>query len=160
MEPFRLALAFFTGFLLQLFFLPWIPLGETLLDPLLLLFVWVALAAAPSTRFLWVYGGCVGLLKDLATGGLFGSCAIGFALVGVLLGMSRHALERDDPLVQAGVAGVSVGVVGLVVGLLAALGDPAVGWNRWFWIEMPLAMAANGWLAVIGFPRLKRLLQK
>lgn len=157
MEPFRLPLIVLGGFSAQLLLLPWIPFGEILLEPLFLIFVYLAFKA-PSTRFLWLYGLCLGFLKDCATGGLFGTYSVSFALAGALFGMSRYALEREDRLIRGFVTGVLVGILAFFSGIFSTWADPAVGWNRWWWLATPLGMAANGWIATAAFPKLDKFL--
>ena len=82
----------FDTFILSLF-----PLLRSVMDLLLLFLIFLGFKL-PSTRWLWVYGLGIGLLKDLTTGGWFGAWSCTFALIGWILGAIRHLLEREDPL--------------------------------------------------------------
>ncbi|MBI3318284.1 MAG: hypothetical protein HYZ90_03930 [Candidatus Omnitrophica bacterium] len=146
-------LVFCAEFLLPALF-PW---ARNLLDPPLLLLVFLGFTL-PSGRFLWARGLLLGGLRDLAGGGLFGGFAVSFALAGFLLETMRRFLEREDPLIQAVGAGVLIGCVLLLYGVVVTLADPAVGWTGGWWALLPLSMAAQGALAFWGFPRLKKFL--
>jgi len=142
---------------MELFLLPTVPLLSMSLDLLFLLLVFLGFRL-PSARFLWLHGICLGLLKDLSTGGPFGVFALSFAWIGWMLGAGRHLVEREDPLLQGIWAGMLTLIHGLVYGLLAALADPAIGWNRWLWLILPAQVACSVGLAMWGFPRLQRVM--
>lgn len=128
------------------------------MDPLLIFLVFLGLKL-PSGRFLWGYGALLGFLKDLATGGLFGGFTLTFIGMGWLLGAGRHWVEREDPLLQGIWVGLFTGLGTVLYGLLVNGMEPGIGWNRWGWIHVPLAMVLNGLLATWAFPRLQRIVE-
>lgn len=135
-----------------------LPAGRFLVDPLFFLLVFLGFRADPH-RFLWLQGIGLGLLKDLSTGALLGGWACTFGLVGALLGAGSRLMETDDPLV----VGVWVAVLSLITtvayALLLFLADPSAQGLHAPWLWLPLSMAAQGWLAAWGFPRLRRVLR-
>ena len=106
----------------------------------------------PSTRFLWLQGFCLGVFKDLTTGAFFGGYAATFGLIGWLIGMGRHMVEREDPLRQAIWTAVLSGIRGVAYGMLLSAVDPAFGGNRWWWVFVPLSSLASGACAFWLFP--------
>jgi len=142
----------------DLLFLSRVPLLRWMVDPLLLLLIFLGFRL-PSGRFLWLIGMGLGFLRDLGTGSLLGGFACTFALIGWILNSTRHLVEREDPLVQGIVAGILSGASGILFGGLLTLADPAVGWNRWVLWILPVAMGVNGICAALGFPRLQQILR-
>ena len=126
-------------------------------DPLFLFLVWLGLQL-PQGRFLWLWGVGLGFLKDVATGGLFGSFSCTFGLIGWLLATARHMAEREDPLIQSFWAGILTALHGLLYGVILTLADPAVGWRAgwlgWWFLSVILSVGCAAW----GYPRLKRTL--
>lgn len=141
--------------LLDLFVLPLWPFLKSVLDPLLLLTIFLGLKL-PSTRWLWAYGLGLGGLKDLASVGLFGGWSVTLALVGWLIGIGRHLWEREDPLLLGIWAGMLAGVGYFFYAWLEVSVDPLVSWGRW-WTMLPLVVVVQGTIAAIVFPRLNRL---
>lgn len=135
-----------------------VPATRLLVDPLFFLLAFLGFRAAPH-RLLWLQGIGLGLLKDLSTGALLGGWACTFGLVGALLGAGSRWVETDDPLV----VGVWVALLSLITtaayALLLFLADPSVQGFHGPWLWLPFSMAANGGLAVWGFPRLRRVLR-
>ena len=157
MAPFRLWRIVFLLWCLEILLTLFFPSLWAWVDPLFLLLIFLGLHRA-SPRYLWLYGIFLGFLKDLATSGLFSGFTCTFALIGWLLESSRDWVEREDPLVQGIYAAVLTGFHNVVYGLLVILADPIVGWNRWWWGIVPLAMLISGGCALWGFPRLRRAL--
>ncbi len=139
------------------FFLPLNPLLDQMLDPLLLVLIFLGVQRNPL-RSLWGIGAGLGLFKDLAGGGLFGAWMASFALIAYLLSAGRHLVEWEDRYVQAAGAGLLAGLGWLAYGLVTALVDSEVGWNRWWWVWLPVFMGAQGMLAYAAFPRFKKIL--
>ena len=158
MASFRIWVIAFLLWSLELLLSPRIPVVWVFVDPLFLLLIFLGLNLS-SAKFLWLYGVVLGMLKDVATAGLFGGYTCTFALMGWFLEWSRHLVEREDPLVQGVWVGLLVGLNSLVYGLLITLADPAVGWNRWWWGITPIAMLASGGCAMWSFPRLRQFLK-
>ena len=127
----------------------------SILDPLFLLLVFLGFHLS-SGRFLWAYGIFFGFLKDLSGGGLFGAWSCTFGFVGWILFLSRHLVEREDPLLQGIWAGLLTGASGLVYALVCAFSDPAARWGGAGWLTLPVTMAAGGTTAAWAFPRLGR----
>ncbi|MBI3333519.1 MAG: hypothetical protein HYZ93_05460 [Candidatus Omnitrophica bacterium] len=140
----------------ELVVLPALPLVGMAVDPLFLFLIFLSFRLR-SVRFLWLYGAGIGFLKDLAAAGLFGAFTLSFCGVGWVLGVSRHLLEREDPLIQGIWTGLLAGVNAAAYGVLVTAADRSVDWNLWGWAVIPLVMAVNGGLAVWGFPRLQRI---
>ncbi len=140
----------------DLFLLPQIPFFRWALDPILLLLIFLGFRLA-SGRFLWLIGLGMGLLRDLATAGLWGGFACAFALIGWILNSGRHLVEREDPLMQGIWAGILAGAGTLIYGIIVACADPFVGWNRWVWAALPVIMGINGACAVWLFPKLQKI---
>ncbi len=134
-------------------------MGRWLLDPLLLLLIFLGLTAS-STRFLWAVGIGWGAMRDLASGGPFGLYLCTFALVGWIVGGIRHWMELEDPLIQGVWAGLLTGLAQGLAYLWLTRADPMIGWNDWGWIVIPASMAAQGMAAFWSFPYLKRALLK
>lgn len=147
----RLALLLAWLWVLEFVFFQQVPFLSLLVDPLFLLLVFIGLRA-PSTRFLWAQGFCLGMLKDLTTGAFFGGFAATFGLIGWLIGAGRHLVEKEDPLNQAIWTCALSGIRGAVYGLLLAVADPVFGGNRWWWAFIPLSALANGACAFWIFP--------
>ena len=126
------------------------------LDLLLLFLIFLGFRL-PSDRFLWAVGLGLGFLRDLTTAGLWGGFACTYGLIGFALGSGRHLFEREDPLIQGIWAGILSGVGTLIYGILVSVADPAVGWNRWVWVELPLLMGANGACAIWLFPKFQKI---
>lgn len=139
-------------FLLSLF-----PSFKAVVDLLLLSLVFLGFRLS-SSRFLWGVGGGLGLLKDLASGGPVGVWSCTFALIGWLLGVSRHLLEREDPMVVGVWAGVLAGLSGFLYECLLISVDPAASWSGW-WRFLPAAMLVQGAVAALSFPWLQRKLE-
>ena len=128
------------------------------LDPLLVTLFFVGLKA-PSVRSLWAWGLALGLLRDAASGGLFGTWACIFALTGWILSRARRAMEVDDPITVFLCVGLGTLAAHLLELALIALADPSAGWGQVPWGFFPLVGATHGGLAWWGFPRVERLLR-
>ncbi len=144
--------------IVEFLFLPIIPLAKILVDPLFIFLVFRGLQAS-SGRFLWVEGVSLGLLKDLATGGLFGGFACSFGFIGWLLGQSQHFVEKEDPLIQAVWAGFLTAFQWVVYAFLVVLSEKTVGWGWGWWFFLPLAAVANCGFAFWVFPPFRRFLK-
>lgn len=148
--------ALIVGFwFLELICYPLFPGLNRWVDPLFLLLVFISFKL-PSTRSLWMWGAFLGFLKDSITGGLWGANICSFALVGWLLGISRHWFEWEDPLMQGTSAALLIGLNSLVYGIIVVWADPMVHWNGWWWLHTALAMGISGICAVWGFPRMQQ----
>jgi cell shape-determining protein MreD len=141
----------------QTLLLPSIPLLRWLLDPLLLLLIFLGLTAA-STRFLWAVGIGLGAMRDGVAGGPFGLYLCTFAFLGWIIGGIRHWMELEDPLIQGVWAGLLTGCAHGLAYAWLGLADPMIGWNRWGWVVIPLSMVSQGMVAFWGFPHLRRFL--
>lgn len=136
-----------------------LPGGRFLVDPLFLLLAFLGLRS-PSSRFLWLQGLALGLLKDLTTGALWGGWACTFGLVGLLLGAGSRMVEGEDPFVAGVWVAALSGLSMLLYALLLFLADPSGQGFHAPWLWLPFSMAAHGWLAAWGFPRLRRVLRR
>jgi len=101
----------------------------------------------------------LGLAKDLGVGGLFGAWGCVFALIGWILGGSRHLIESEDPAAAGILTGILTGVSFLCYLLLIALAEGRTFWGSW-WVTLPLAMGVNGGLATWIFPKLTRMVTR
>lgn len=128
------------------------------LDPLLLILFFIGLKA-PSVRSLWALGLALGLIRDAASGGLFGTWACVFALTGWILARARRAMEVDDPITVALCVGLGALAAQLLQLALITLADPSAGWGQVPWGFFPLAAVAHGGLAWWAFQRVERLLR-
>ncbi|MCM8812031.1 MAG: rod shape-determining protein MreD [Candidatus Omnitrophica bacterium] len=134
------------------------PFGRSLFNPLFLLFAFMG-THSKERRPLWAQGFGLGLLRDAATGGLFGAAACSFAAVGWLWGAFGHMVEKEDPFILAVWVGLLSGLQEFCYGFLTVAADPMVGWNRWWWLILPVLMAVNGACAFWLFPLLRRFLR-
>lgn len=157
MAPFRFGLLLVALLFFQLLFIFRIPWAAQVMDPLLLVLIFLGFRIR-SARFLWVIGIALGALKDLTTAGPFGLSSAPFGLVGWLISSTRHWVEREDPILQ----GVWAGILSMLQGLAAAsllmamepAARPIPGWGI-----LPVLMLVNGGIAAWAFPRLERWLR-
>lgn len=151
----RLWLLIGFSWLATLVLFPLFPAAGFFLDPLFLILVFVGLKVR-SGRFLWLAGMGLGFLKDAATAGPFGGWSCVFGLIGWLMGVSQHLLEREDPFIQGIWAGLLSGAAHVLYRLLVLVADPAVqGAFRGWWM-VPFFMVGAGAISAWGFPRLER----
>ena len=129
------------------------------LDPLFLLLIWLGLEL-PSVRFLWAYGMALGLLKETVSGEIFGAYFCVYGLMGYVFSRYRYMVEREGLLLQTFWTCLGSGLGSLAFWFFLTLADPAIGWNPWGWVVLPLSVAASGACAYYGFPRLHRFLQR
>src|SRR5438477_4445865 len=95
-RPVIIALALFLG--VDLLLMALLPALRLFIDPLLILLVVLAFRKR-STRFLWVLGLWIGLLKVLYAGTLFGAWTFTFAAAAWMIGATRQMVEWEDPAV-------------------------------------------------------------
>jgi hypothetical protein len=112
----------------------------------------------PRTRFLWLYGMGVGLLRDLSVGGLFGGWSCAFGLTGWGLTYLRQLLEVEGPRMLALCTALATLWAGLAYALILASADPAVAWRFGSWGFLLLQAGLHGAGAFWLFPRLERFL--
>lgn len=127
-------------------------------DPLLLFLIFQG-SRPVSKRFLWLQGIGLGLLKDLASGAIFGIWACTFGLVGWAITAVRNFVEWGDPLIVAVLAGLLTLAAGIVHPLLIFLADPA-GTGGLPWLPMAAAPLVHGMAAYGGFPTLRQFIQR
>jgi len=140
---------------LDLFLLALVPALRLLVDPLLLLLVFLGFSLR-SSRFLWLFGFFLGLLKDLYSSDLFGAWAGTFALTAAGIGATRHLVEWEDPVVVGVWMSILTLASALIHGLWLTLADPFLHWGNGRFAPVPAAMLLQALLATWGFPRLRR----
>lgn len=158
MASFRLGTLLLAAWGLDLLLLSLFPLLRLLIDPLLLFLIFQG-SRFPARRFLWLQGVGVGLLRDLSAGSLFGMWACTFALVGWSFKAVRHMVEWEDPLIVGVLAFLLTFAAGILHPLLLLLSDPAAG-GRLPWLPIFAMAAAHGVAAYLGFPFLRRFVQR
>jgi len=128
-------------------------------DPLFLVLLLIGLTVS-KPQSVWRWGALLGLLKDLAGGGLFGSYLCAYAAIGCLLGLVRPVLEREDPLARGVWTALLTFAKEAIIVALVWLADPEVigSWS-WWWI-VPVSMGVHGWIIGWGLPRLRPLLMR
>ncbi len=155
----RLILALFAFLGLDLFLLALFPAVRLLVDPLLVFLVFLTFTRR-SSRFLWVLGFGLGLLKDLYSGEVFGAWGGTFAATAWIIGSTRHLVEWDYPPI----VGVWIALLTLLAGFLHGawliLADPFLHWGNGRLLLLPAAMLAQGILAAWGFPRFQKLVTR
>ena len=141
----------------DLFLLALFPSIRLVVDPLLLFLVFLG-SALRSSRFLWLFGLGLGLLKDFYSPELFGAWAGTFSLTAWLIGASRTLVQWEDPPVVGVWTAILTLLVGVLHGIWLILADPFLHWGSGRYSLLPAGMLIQGMLATWAFPRFQRLM--
>lgn len=147
------------AWILDLFLFIFLPVLRVVVDPFFLLLVLLGFQH-PSGRFIWVWGGVLGLLKDLVSGPFLGGSALTFSGIGLLLVMSRHLVEREDPLLMGIWTGILAALKEILYGFLLVFLDPFVRFTGSWWGGLILSSVVSGAAAAWSFPILTPFLQR
>ena len=143
---------------LDLLMLALFPFLRLLIHLPLLLLLFLGFRFPLGSRTLGLVGLGLGLLRDLSSGGFFGTWACALGLTGWIVAQVRPSVETEDSFLLAVWVGISTLGALLLHGVVTTLADPGLSFRQGPWAVFPFSMAAHAGIAAWGSNRLHKFL--